>query len=61
VVPARDGENRTGKVPATAEFDARLVWTGTEDRGAELAIVTLELSDVIIVILVFPTGLRRQT
>jgi hypothetical protein len=49
------------KVPATADFDARLVWTGIDDRGVELEIVALDLPDAIVVIHVFPTELRRQT
>jgi hypothetical protein len=48
------------KVPATANLDARLVWTGTDDRGVELEIVALDLTDAVVVIHVFPTELRRQ-
>jgi hypothetical protein len=48
-------------VPATADFDARLLWTGTDDRGVELEIVALDLPEAIVVIHVFPTELRRQT
>jgi hypothetical protein len=48
-------------VPATADFDPRLVWTGTDDRGIELEIVALDLAEAIVVIHVFPTELRRQT
>jgi hypothetical protein len=46
-------------VPATPKLDARLVWIGVDDRGVELEIVALDLGDVIVVIHVMPTDLRR--
>jgi hypothetical protein len=49
------------KVPATADFDARLVWTGPDDRGVELEIVALDLPEAVVVIHVFPTEPRSQT
>lgn len=47
------------RIPATASLDARLVWTGEDDRGIELEIVALDLPDTIIVVHVMPTDLRR--
>jgi len=47
-------------VPATATADARLVWTGEDDRGIELEIVALDLDDAIVVVHVMPTALRRR-
>jgi hypothetical protein len=50
------------QVPATPKLDPRLVWIGVDDRGVELEIVALDLSDVIVVIHVIhvmPTDLRR--
>lgn len=47
------------RVPATEVADARLVWIGLDDRGVELEIVALDLHDVVVVIHVMPTGLRR--
>ncbi len=47
------------RVPATEIADARLVWVGLDDRGIELEIVALDLDDVIVVLHVMPTSLRR--
>lgn len=47
------------RVPATEIADARLVWVGPDDRGIELEIVVLELDDVIVVLHVMSTTLRR--
>ena len=47
-------------VPASEVFDARLVWIGQDDRGIELEIVALDLSDEWLVIHVMPTSLRRN-
>jgi hypothetical protein len=47
-------------VKATATADARLVWVGDDDRGVELEIVALDLDDVVVVIHVMPTELRRR-
>ena len=47
-------------VPATETADARLVWIGLDDRGIELEIVVLDLSDEWLVIHVMPTSLRRN-
>ena len=46
-------------VPATEVADARLVWVGPDDRGIELEIVALDLDDMIVVLHVMPTSLRR--
>ncbi len=46
-------------VPASDTADARLVWIGSDDRGVELEIVALDRGDVIVVIQVMPTSLRR--
>lgn len=46
-------------VPATDQFDARLVWVGEDDRGVELEVIALDLPDALVVIHVFPTSLRR--
>lgn len=48
------------RVLATATADARLVWIGEDDRGIELEIVALDLSDAIVVVHVMPTALRRR-
>lgn len=47
------------RVPATDVADARLVWVGPDDRGIELEIVALDLDEVIVVLHVMPTSLRR--
>jgi hypothetical protein len=47
------------RVPASDIADARLVWTGPDDRGIEPEIVALDLEDVLVVIHVMPTSLRR--
>lgn len=47
------------RVPATDVADARLVWVGPDDRGIEPEIVALDLDDVIVVLHVMPTSLRR--
>lgn len=47
-------------VAASATADARLVWIGVDDRGIELEIVALDLDDVIVVVHVMPTALRRR-
>ena len=46
-------------VPATVSYDERLVWIGVDDRGIELEIVALLLSNALVVIHVMPTALRR--
>jgi len=45
-------------IPATEDLDARLYWLGADDRGVELEIVALDLSEAIVVIHVMPTALR---
>ncbi|MDQ6948918.1 MAG: hypothetical protein M3256_22330 [Actinomycetota bacterium] len=45
------------RIPATSTLDARLVWTGKDDRGIELEIVALDLPQAITVIHVMPTDL----
>lgn len=47
------------RVPASEAGDARLVWTGLDERGIELEIVALDLQDAVVVIHVMPTSLRR--
>jgi len=47
------------RVAATEVADARLLWIGPDDRGIELEIVALDLGDVIVVLHVMPTSLRR--
>lgn len=49
---------RPVRVSASATADARLVWTGRDDRGIELEIVALDLEDAVVVIHVMPTSLR---
>ena len=46
-------------IPATDVFDARLVWIGQDDRGVELEVVALDLSEALVVIHAMPTALRR--
>ena len=48
-------------VPATGQYDARLVWIGPDDRNIELEIIALDLTDAIVVIHVMPTSLRGGT
>ena len=48
------------RVPATATADARLAWTGPDDRGVELHVVALDLPDALVVIRVVPTAPRRS-
>ena len=48
------------RIPATEDYDARLVWIGADDRGVELEVVALDLPDAILVIHVMPTALRRR-
>jgi phage gp46-like protein len=45
-------------VPAEAEADERLIWIGEDDRGIELEVVALVLTDAFVVIHVMPTALR---
>ncbi len=47
------------QIPASDIADARLVWIGADDRGIELEVVALDLGDVVVVIHVMPTSLRR--
>jgi hypothetical protein len=47
------------QVPASGATDARLIWTGPDDRGIELEIVALDLDEAVVVIHVMPTSLRR--
>lgn len=42
------------------EAPDRLVWIGPDDRGLELEVVALDLSDYLLVIHVMPTQLRRR-
>jgi hypothetical protein len=48
-------------VPASEVADARLVWTGLDDRGVELEIVALDLPEALVVIHVMATSLRRSS
>ncbi len=56
---ARHHHHRAGAGRATPSLDARLVWTGPDDRGIELEIVSLDLAEAIVVIHVMPTELGR--
>jgi len=47
--------NEPVRIGATPSLDARLVWTGRDERGVELEIVALDLPDAIVVIHVMPT------
>jgi len=47
------------RVAATELSDTRLLWFGLDDRGIELEIAALDLDDVIVVLHVMPTSLRR--
>ena len=47
------------RVPATKDLEARLVWSGKDDRGIELEIVALDLPDALPVNQLMPTALRR--
>jgi hypothetical protein len=47
-------------IAADDEHDARLVWIGLDDRDIELEIVAIELADLMLVIHVMPTQLRRR-
>jgi len=47
------------QIPASDIADARLVWIGADDRGIELEVVALDLGDVVVVIHLMPTSLRR--
>lgn len=47
------------QVPASGTADARLVWTGPDDRGTEPEIVAPDLDEAVVVIHVMPTSLRR--
>ena len=47
------------RVGPTPSLDARLVWTGPDDRGIELEIVALDLTQAIVVIHVMPADLGR--
>lgn len=47
------------QVPASGTADARLAWTGPDDRGIEPEIAAPGLDEAIIVIHVMPTSLRR--
>ncbi|GAA5157819.1 hypothetical protein GCM10023321_36640 [Pseudonocardia eucalypti] len=46
--------------PATDDLDPRIVWVGPDDRGLELEIIALELPEMLLVIHVMPTALRRK-
>ena len=40
--------------------DQKLLWIGQDDRGLELEVIALELSDCILVIHVMPMSFRRR-
>jgi hypothetical protein len=48
IVLPRDGE------------DQKLLWVGHDDRGLELEVIALELSECILVIHVMPRSFRRR-
>ena len=47
-------------VPGRPRPDIRVVWIGNDERGRELEIVAVQLSDYLLVIHVMPTALRRR-
>lgn len=55
-------ENSTPEeIPPSEEFDPRLVWIGSDDRGVELEIVAVVLPTEPLVIHVMPTAFRRRS
>ncbi len=48
------------RYPPTDDLDVRIEWIGADDRGVELEIIVVELSDLWLVIHVMPTALRRK-
>lgn len=40
--------------------DQKLLWIGPDDRGLELEVIALELSDCILVIHIMPMSFRRR-
>ncbi len=47
-------------VLASVGQDQKLLWIGQDDRGLELEVIALELSDCILVIHVMPRIFRRR-
>ena len=45
---------------ATERSDARLVWTGKDDRGVELEVVGLDLPDAIVIVRDIPQHLGGE-
>ena len=45
--------------PEGAPGDRRWLWIGTDDRGLELEVIAVETTDLVLVIHVMPTDLRR--
>lgn len=41
--------------------DQKLLWIGRDDRGLELEVIAMELSDCILVIHVMPRNFRRRS
>jgi hypothetical protein len=48
-------------IPAEGELDERLVWIGEDDRGVELEVIGIDLSDYLLIIHVMPTAYRRRS
>ena len=53
--------NSPSDVAPSGELDARKVWIGADDRGVELEIVAVVLTDEWLIIHVMPTALRRTS
>jgi hypothetical protein len=48
------------RIQASEVADARLFWTGPDDRGIDLEIVALDLPEAVVIIHVMPTELRGR-
>ncbi|MEO3784495.1 hypothetical protein ABGB12_14255 [Actinocorallia sp. B10E7] len=46
--------------PTGGELDDRWVWVGADERGVELEVIALLLPQMLLVIHVMPTALRRR-
>jgi len=52
--------NRVTPIATTTDSgNEALLWVGTDDRGIELEIIAVVLSNVVLVIHVMPTALRK--
>jgi hypothetical protein len=52
--------NVAARTPGQNEFEHRLFWAGTDDRGLELEIAGIEFEDEILIIHVMPMNFRRR-